>query len=145
MDSGEILIEVSKEERELLDQMQEEEAKSRGVDDSMEDDDRVVEYNFGPAFLDLKSIGMQVGIEIGNLPLKSIRMIEKHFFKGICIKTYDMKTGFCIPNTVNTWETIYILPELDDDTKQEMIENPGEAKSDSYFFVEDKLILHQRC
>ena len=72
-------------------------------------------------------------------------MIEKHFFKGKCVKTYDFKTGFCIPHTVNSWETIYLLPELDEDTKQEMLENPGEAKSDSYFFIENQLIMHQRC
>ena len=70
-------------------------------------------------------------------------MIEKHFFKDNCVKTYDFKTGFCIPNTVNTWETIYELPALDEDTKQEMILNLGETKSDSYFFIENKLIMHQ--
>ena len=128
-----------------MDAYQEEEAKARGVDDSQDDDLRIVEYNFGPMFLDLQAIGMQVGIEIGDKPAKAIRMIEKHFFKGNCIHTYDFKTGFCIPKTVNTWESIYELPVLDDDTKQEMIDSPGEARSDSYFFVGDQLIMHQRC
>ena len=71
-DSGEILVEVSQEEREMLDAMQEEEAKSRGVEDSQDDEDRVVEYNFGPMFLEMKAIGMQVGIEIGEKPVKAI-------------------------------------------------------------------------
>ena len=116
-DSNDILIEVSREEREMLDAMQEEEAKARGVEDSQDDEDRVVEYNFGPMFLDLKAIGMQVGIEIGEKPVKSIRMIEKHYFKDTCIHTYDFKTGFCMPHTVNSWECIYVLPDIDEETK----------------------------
>ena len=142
VDSGEILIEVSREEWEILDWMQEEEAKRWGVDNSMDDEERVVEYNFGPTFLELKSIGMQVGISIGEKPVKSIWMIEKHFFKGNCVKTYDFKTGFCIPHTINTWETIYLLPELDEETKMDMIESTGESSSDSYFFIEEKLFMH---
>ena len=42
-----------------------------------------------------------------------------------------------MPLTKNSWECIYDLPELDEETKQEMIESPGEAKSDSFFFVGD--------
>ena len=69
-------------------------------------------------------------------------MIEKHYFKDQCIHTYDFKTGFCIPKTINSWEAIYELPEIDEEIKEEMIDSPGEAKSDSFFFIGDQLIMH---
>lgn len=143
MDSGETLMEVSKEEREQLDQMMAEEVKLAGGE--LSDDEKMVEYNFGPTFLDLRTIGMQVGFSVGDKPVKNLRLVEKHFFKGECVKTYDFKFGFCIPGSHNVWEAIYDLPELTEDRKLEMISSPGESVSDSYFFVEDKLIIHQRC
>ena len=115
----------------------EEEAKARGLDDSTDDEDRVIDYNFGPSFLELKTIGMQVGFSVGDQPVKNLRLIEKHFFKDELIKTYDFSFGFIIPNTRNTWETIYDLPELTEEKQLEIISSPGESRSDSYFFVGD--------
>ena len=72
-------------------------------------------------------------------------MIERHYFKGQLIKTFEFKFDFCIPNSTNTWETIYIIPELDAALKQEMIDAPWETKSDSFYFVENKLIMHHKA
>ena len=108
----------------------------------MDDDDRVVEYNFGPSFLDLRTIGMQVGFSIGSQPVKGMRLIEKHYLKDECIKTYDFNFGFCIPGSHNTWEAIYDLPELTEERQMEVISSPGESKSDSYFFVGNDLAIH---
>mmetsp|Transcript_26796 Transcript_26796/g.26705 ORF Transcript_26796/g.26705 Transcript_26796/m.26705 type:complete len:82 (-) Transcript_26796:50-295(-) len=72
-------------------------------------------------------------------------MIEKHYFKDRILKDYMFDFKFCIPNTVNTWEQIYDLPELTDEEKEEIIENPYEVKSDTFFFVQDKLVMHSRA
>ena len=72
-------------------------------------------------------------------------MIEKHFFKGELIKEYTFNTPFCIPNSVNSMEAIYDLPELDLEKQQEMIANPWETKSDSLYFVNDKLVMHNKA
>ena len=85
---------------------------------------------------------MKVSFAIGEKPLKSLRLIEKHFFKGKVISTHDFATGFCVPNSENEWETIYDLPKFNEEQTLEIIHSPGETTSDSYFFVEDKLIIH---
>ena len=42
MDSGEVLVNVPKEVRQMLNEKQEEEAKAWGMNDSMDDDSRVI-------------------------------------------------------------------------------------------------------
>lgn len=37
------------------------------------------------------------------------------------VRTYDFSFGFCIPNSVNTWEAIYDLPEYKDDQIREYV------------------------
>ena len=34
----------------------------------------------------------------------NFRMIERHYFRDILIRSYDFSFGFCIPNSTNTWE-----------------------------------------
>ncbi|EER17519.1 retinal protein, putative [Perkinsus marinus ATCC 50983] len=56
-------------------------------------------------------------------------MIERHYFKDKILKSYDFTMPYCMPNTVNTWEVIYELPELTAEEKKAMIEAPWETKS----------------
>jgi hypothetical protein len=39
-------------------------------------------------------------------------MIEPHYFGNKLIKSFDFTFGFCMPNSVNTKETIYTMPTL---------------------------------
>jgi hypothetical protein len=50
-----------------------------------------------------------------------------------------------MPNSVNSHEFIYELPALPRDLVVDMVGNPYETKSDSFFFVEDKLVMHVRA
>ena len=50
-----------------------------------------------------------------------------------------------MPNSRNTWEVIYTLPELDAETEKAMIDNPYETKSDSFYFVGDKMVMHNKA
>ena len=133
IESGVTLVEITADERKI------------GEESMVTEDDRVIRYDLGPDFLDLRTIGMQVQFKVGDKPVKNFRLIEKHFFKDNLIKSYEFDFKFWIPETTNTWETIYDLPELDDDLKLEIIENPYETKSDSFFFVGEELVIHQRC
>ena len=45
-------------------------------------------------------------------PVEKFRMIERHYFKDKVLKTFDFDFGFCIPNSTNTCEQIYELPQL---------------------------------
>lgn len=48
----------------------------------------------------------------GPEPLEGFRMIERHYFRDVLIKSFDFDFGFVIPNTTNTWESVYTLPTL---------------------------------
>lgn len=50
---------------------------------------------------------------VGNREVKSFRMIERHYFRDQLMKSFDFDFGFCIPNTRNSIEHIYDMPELE--------------------------------
>ena len=52
---------------------------------------------------------------VGPSEVPKFRMVERHYFKGRLIKSFDFEFGFCIPNSTNTWEAVYDLPPLEDD------------------------------
>lgn len=106
---------------------------------------RTIRYHLGPDFLELTNIGTSLTFSVGPLPVKNLLMIERHYFKGKLIKSFEFKFDFCIPNSTNTWETIYEIPELEEGIKQQMIDSPWETKSDSFYFVENKLIMHHKA
>lgn len=56
---------------------------------------------------------LRVGFKIGPQEVKSFRMIERHFFRDQLIKSFDFNFGFCPPDSTNSIEHIYDMPELD--------------------------------
>ncbi|KAL5278186.1 UNC119 family protein [Megaselia abdita] len=106
---------------------------------------RYVRYQFTPAFLKLKTVGATVEFSVGNKPVNNFRMIEKHFFRDVLLKTFDFEFGYCIPHSKNTCEHIYDFPNLPPELVNEMIANPFETRSDSFYFVEDRLVMHNKA
>ncbi|CAI2349769.1 unnamed protein product [Caenorhabditis sp. 36 PRJEB53466] len=106
---------------------------------------RYVRYRFGPAFLKLKTVGATVEFKVGQLPIRHFRMIERHFFKDRLLKCFDFEFGFCIPNSRNNCEHIYEFPQLSQQLMDEMIANPYETRSDSFYFVDGKLVMHNKA
>ncbi|CAI4230429.1 unnamed protein product [Auanema sp. JU1783] len=107
--------------------------------------DRFVRYRFTSEFLHLKHVGATVEFTVGSKPVSKFRMIERHFFKDRLLKSFDFEFGFCIPNSRNSCEHIYDFPQLNPQLVQEMIENPCCTRSDSFYFVDDKLIMHNKA
>ena len=104
----------------------------------------------------------RVGFKVGDREVKSFRMIERHFFRDELIKSFDFNFGFCPPNTTNSIEHIYDMPDVDSKKSirtrstrdlqtdcffvvKEMIEHPYETKSDSFYFVDHQLIMHKKA
>lgn len=56
-----------------------------------------------------------VEFTVGDQPMNSFRMIERHYFQGRLLKNFDFDFGFCIPNSCNTCEHIYEFPQLPED------------------------------
>jgi len=73
------------------------------------------------------------------------RMIERHYFRETLVKSFDFTFGFCIPSSTNTWDVVYSLPPLSDELINDMISHPWDTKSDTFYFVEDKLIMHNKA
>lgn len=113
--------------------------------DKIDDDLRIIKYHLGPDFLDLKNIGTLLKFSVGTKPVKDFLLIERHYFKNKLVKSFEFKFDFCMPNSINEWETMYEIPELDPELKQSMIDFPWETRSDSFYFVEGKLILHNKA
>ncbi|XP_063061668.1 protein unc-119 homolog A isoform X2 [Engraulis encrasicolus] len=106
---------------------------------------RFVRYQFTPAFLRLRQIGATVEFTVGDIPINNFRMIERHYFRGQLLKSFDFEFGFCIPSSKNTCEHIYELPPLSDDIIQLMIQHPYETQSDSFYFVDNQLVMHNKA
>jgi len=109
------------------------------------DEARFIRYDFGPEFLKLKTIGTTLMFRVGPKEVPNFRMIERHYFKGNLVKSFDFAFGFCIPNSINTWEVIYDLPSINDKTAKDMINTPYGTRSDSFYFVNNQLIMHNKA
>eukprot|EP00747_Dinoflagellata_sp_TGD_P165361 gnl/TRDRNA2_/TRDRNA2_186528_c0_seq1.p1 gnl/TRDRNA2_/TRDRNA2_186528_c0~~gnl/TRDRNA2_/TRDRNA2_186528_c0_seq1.p1 ORF type:complete len:188 (-),score=40.29 gnl/TRDRNA2_/TRDRNA2_186528_c0_seq1:187-750(-) len=114
-------------------------------DDDADDSVRQIRYHFGPNFLDFKNIGTTLEFSVGEHPLHNFRMIERHYFQNYLLRSFDFTMPFVMPNTTNTWEVIYSMPELDPEVKQAIIDAPWETKSDSFYFVNDCLVMHNKA
>jgi len=135
LDSGFVLFEVK------------DEGENEEIPEDFELDDsvRTIRYHLGSDFLELKNIGTLLKFSVGSKPVKDFLLVERHYFKNKLIKSFEFKFDFCMPNSINEWETMYEIPELDSKLKDEMIEAPWETKSDSFYFVDGKLIIHNKC
>ena len=58
---------------------------------------------------------------VGPTEVPSFRMIERHYFKDKLLRSYDFTFGFCIPNSTNSWEAIYPMPNQSKDDISEMV------------------------
>lgn len=107
---------------------------------------RSIRYRFPPSFLRKKTVGAKLVFGVnGDKPVQSFRMIERHYFRNVLIKSFDFKFGFCIPHSTNTWEAIYDMPKLNKEWEDAIVANPFETISDSFYFVGDELIMHNKA
>ena len=143
MESDFVLFDVG-DDSDTNNQEQKDEAKKEEEEDIYKSS-RMIRYHLGPDFLDLKNLGSSLTFTVGDKPVKDFLMIERHYFNEILIKSFEFKFDFCIPNSVNTWESIYTIPEIDPKLKQQMIDEPWHTRSDSFYFVGDKLIMHNKA
>ena len=113
-----------------------------------DDDDpskRQIKYHFGPDFLQLQTVGLTMRFGIGGQPVQNMEMVERHYFKGRVIQDYSFKFGFVIPNSVNEWEFVYDMPDFSEEEAQDIITDPWGVKSDSFFFADGRLVVHNRA
>jgi len=83
--------------------------------------------------------------KIGDKPVKNLTIIDIFFHNQKALISYSFTFPFCVPNRINEWEYVYEFPELSEEIKKEMIENPESTFSETFFLVEDELILHNKA
>ncbi|CAK8694343.1 unnamed protein product [Clavelina lepadiformis] len=139
LDTENVLFEISKPSPDEMSEM------SAVLDTSDPNAGRFVRYQFTPMFLKLRTVGATVEFVVGDKPVESFRMIERHYFRDQLLKSFDFDFGFCIPNSTNTCEHIYEFPQLSKESITTMIESPFDTKSDSFYFVNGKLVMHNKA
>eukprot|EP00127_Corallochytrium_limacisporum_P001733 Clim_evm70s77 gene=Clim_evmTU70s77 len=112
------------------------------------DDDnsvRFVQYCLPKAFLECKTISTRVRFCVGAEPVSNLKMLERFYFRDRLLKDYDFDFGFCIPNSTNEAEFTYDTPKISPSDIAMMVAEPWSTRSDSYYFVDDVLIMHNKA
>ncbi|GAQ82113.1 hypothetical protein KFL_001000350 [Klebsormidium nitens] len=115
------------------------------LDPELEAQFRTIQYTFPASFLRFKTVRTALTFRVGPEPLSNFRMIERHYFKNKLTRSYDFNFGFVIPNSTNSWESIYDMPKLTEAQVREMVDCPYESRSDSFYFVNDELVMHNKA
>lgn len=107
---------------------------------------RSITYNFPKSFLDLKTIETTLVFKVGAQPVEGFRMIERHYdHEQKLLRSYDFDFMFCIPNSTNSSEATYDMPVLTTAQKNGMLSTKPGTSSDSFYFVGDQLIMHNKA
>ena len=101
-------------------------------------------YDFPESFFDAKYISTFLKIKVGDHEVRDLVLIENHFYKDKRIASYKFTLPFCAPNSVNTWEYVYDIPKLPQEYIQNLISGNAKNTSDTFFFVQGKMILHNK-
>jgi len=110
-----------------------------------EDKYRIIRYDFDQSFLQSSSFSTLLSFRLGQSDVYSIRLIEKYYFRKDLVMSFDFDFGECKANSDNTWECMYTIPKIDSTVRKSMIENPYETTSDSYIFVDNRLVVHNKA
>jgi hypothetical protein len=103
-DSGESVFHVKKDGDAGLPELPDD------IDPEVERAIRTVRYTFPEKFLRFETVRTALVFGVGETPVPDFRMIERHYFRDELVRSYDFNFGFCIPNSVNSWEAIYEVP-----------------------------------
>ena len=109
--------------------------------------DHELEYAFSNKLISkVKTIGSTLNLVVGNQVVKNLVLIERHYVEGKLAANYQFKFPLFMPNSQNSIEFIYNIPKLADDVVKK-IENNNDvnARSDTFIFVEGKLVIHRRA
>lgn len=108
--------------------------------------DHELDYKFSTRILKAKTLGSTLKLCVGNQTVKNLVLAERHYIDGKLAANYSFEFPLFIPNSENSVEFIYTLPKFDESVLNKIKKNePIFAKSDTFIFVEGKLIIHRRA
>lgn len=108
--------------------------------------DHELEYMFPDSVLKAKNIGSNLTLVVGDHLVKDLTLIERHYIDNSLVGHYEFNFPIFMPNSENNIEFMYPVPKLSEESRK-ALENGEEilAKSDTFIFVEKKLIIHRRA
>ena len=113
---------------------------------------RHISYRFPVDFLRLANVRTTLRFAVGEREVRDFRMIERHYtveggrggeVRYSLLKSFDFTFPFCIPGSVNEWESLYDVPKLSE-RQIAKIAQEGTV-SDSFYFVGNELIMHTKA
>lgn len=108
--------------------------------------DHLLEYVFPQKILKAKIIGTDLAFIVENKPVKNLDFVEKHFIDGQLMKSYEFNFPLFMPNSENNIEFIYPVPTLKETVAAQLSKGEDiEAFSDTFIFVDKKLVIHRRA
>ena len=103
---------------------------------------RMIRYHLDKELLDFN---LKLTLEYKNESQKpsSLKMVENHYHNSKLIWQFFNDFGFCIPNSDNSKDIIYKFNshEFEELSKSK---SSFEIKTDTFFFANDKLIIHNK-
>ena len=108
--------------------------------------DHLLEYDFKYTILKAKTIGTTLQLVVGNQIVKKLTLVERHYIDNKLAANYQFTFPLFMPNSKNSIEFIYNVPKLSEEVQKRM--NNGQdihAKSDTFVFVEGKMVVHRRA
>ena len=110
--------------------------------------DHLLDYPFPNDILKgQKQLGTKLNIAIvGDKPVKNLVLLERHYIGGKLAANFRFPFAMFPPKSKNEVEFIYSIPKLSDEVEEKL--KKGEdihGASDTFVFVEGKLIIHRRA
>ncbi len=109
--------------------------------------DHILDYPFPNDILKgQKELGTSLNLVVGDKFVKDLVLLERHYIEGKLAANFRFVFPAFIPKSENKIEFIYKIPKLSDEIEKKL--EKGEeiyAKSDTFVFVEGKLIIHRRA
>lgn len=108
--------------------------------------DNELSYIFPNQILRAKNLGSNLTLVVGDNLVKDLTLIERHYIDDQLQANYKFEFPLFMPNSENNVEFIYPVPPLSKES-QERLERGEDifAKSDTFIFVEGKLVIHRRA
>ena len=109
--------------------------------------DHVLDYHFPNDLLkNEKHLGTSLNLCVGNQLVKNLVLLERHYINGKLAANFIFKFPIFMPNSNNSIEFIYNIPKMSPEVEEKMKNGEDiEAKSDTFIFVEGKLVVHRRA
>jgi len=105
----------------------------------------ILKYKFPLKILETKTLGSNLILVVGDQLVKNLDLIERHYIDDELVANYKFNFPLFMPGTENSIEFIYKVPVLNEETIKQKSKKEINAKSDTFIFVDNKLIIHRRA